>query len=305
MESKLLNIISYALVLVPFLSLNAAYQQPYYQQNYYPQAQYPQCYQQNVQFQHQLQPLQATPDTSNDEEIARALAASEGQGNFSQHAPQHQLVNHLNQFYGQQWQYNQQMPGYYQDNNYIQLPVSLMNLPNAHVFHPRVTQQHGLQCGPWALANACAIQDIVKSNGAIALTPENIRRYAHVGQGQNVDDYALHEMAGARNLEMAFIVGNNRVQRPFGYTFLKAGALCPVTTINQIQGIWRRNKKLALHFIYNYGNHNGGHYVTISIIKDGNLPPSIIYMDSCNSQLTDNCSTVQLILFLYQQLIIS
>lgn len=194
-------------------------------------------------------------------------------------------------------------------NGYIQLPKSLRTLP---VQHARVTQQKTAACGPWAIANAAAVQTIVNSHGIITLTPANIQAHSHPLTGINIKDDEIRKQALNKNLEYAFIVGHNikypahgESFEPFhdGYTFSKASFDNPATSLEEIRNMLLHNPHQTIHFIYNSGNRHGGHYVTISIIRKAGSAHQIIYMDSCNSRLTDKSVVTELILFLHNNLL--
>lgn len=186
--------------------------------------------------------------------------------------------------------------------DYRALPASLAHTAKAKVQQPLVTFQTGLRCGVCALANAKAIQTIIESNGNIELTPGNIQRYTPYLHGENIDDYQIHELAAKQGLNFTYLVGENIVQKPHGYTFSHSGANEPSSCLDEIKNLYDSGSVQVLNFIFNPGDKDHGHYVTISIIRT--IPqPTILYMDPCNCGLTDLSTATFFINYLIDHLL--
>jgi len=190
-----------------------------------------------------------------------------------------------------------------QNGNYdtLPLPKTLSNLQKVSIKHFIANTQSGTQCGSRAIVNALAIQEIMEQQGIESVNQENVQAIAHSLKNIITDAELYHDEVidlarekGVKNLHI--VCFNNELKSPYIYGSTRENNK---SLKEQIEEIYKSTG--MTHFVYCSGTADlSGHYTLITLIKNANSTPALIYMDSCNHLLGENCIPTVIIQWLYE-----
>lgn len=185
------------------------------------------------------------------------------------------------------------------------LPQSLRMLEGAQIYHFVTGGQKGLQCGPRAVANALAIRDLVLCSGVLSAANQRERaaKYTFAGKKvENIEWIKVGRLMRKENLKNAFILLKNPYTKPGSKEspyILYSALFETCLRIDECACLMQESAEITGHVICRTGEH----WVAVSIIKQQGQKPIMIYMDSCNSSLSDTCVATEFIKFLYHQIL--
>lgn len=185
--------------------------------------------------------------------------------------------------------------------NELPIPRSLQALHGAAVRHIIVTRQGPNQCGSRSVANALAVQDLIRAGQPI--NSVNIRaraaHYDHILISHVIETATVERLANRNGLVNAHTMARAPralLGRGANTEFMIASTAHPeYNSLDRLVATFRTQPTTAAHILCN----TGGHWVAISIIKQEGQMPQILYMDSGNGPLKDNSVATGFIRYLY------
>lgn len=181
----------------------------------------------------------------------------------------------------------------------IRLPRTLQTLPGVAIRHIMVTRQGPSQCGSRAVANALATQDLI--HAATPLTSANIQArahaYNHILINHVIDDQEVRNIARTNHLMNAHIMSRRPAQQhEKSSPFIMQSIATYSHSLDEFVESMLTRQTITTNIICN----TGGHWVLITIVKQEGKIPQILYMDSCNSPLSDSSFATSCIKYLHQ-----
>lgn len=181
----------------------------------------------------------------------------------------------------------------------VALPGRLQALKGADIYHFVTSGQRSADCGPRAVANALALQDLIQAGQTLSSANQRARAQNHNDlAGENVTDDSITTFATQKGLVNPFTVAycdpnHNSDKSNISITKTTFASDFEQPSIYDLQHLPNMTANLI--------SNTGGHWFTIIIIKQREAKPIIIHMDTSNAPLADNCPASDFIDYLYHQ----
>lgn len=116
-------------------------------------------------------------------------------------------------------------------------------------------------------------------------------------EGNNLFDYQVYQLAQRLGLKRFLIFAFNRNLQTF-YETSRSSNFDRHASLEEIITLIKTNQGDDHYFILN----TGGHWVVVALVKLGNQPPQLIYLDSMNARLDERYVGTTFLRFLCQHM---